>query len=71
MHKPNYALTEPPVEIPPVPAWSDPKKIVSFDPWGHVIQQVYKEELVGGLDVRPSIAITKAVCTTRSRVFLS
>ncbi|KAG8935551.1 Uracil-regulated protein 1 [Tulasnella sp. 419] len=59
-HKPSYALTEPPVEIPPNPAWFDPKRIVSFDPWGHLVPQVWKNELDNGLDVRPSIAITKA-----------
>ena len=59
-HKPEYALTEPPVPIPPVPAWFNPKKIVSFDPWGHLVPQIFREEIDGGLDVRPSIAITKA-----------
>jgi hypothetical protein len=59
--KPDYSHTEPPVEIPPNPAWFDSKKIVSFDPWGHLVPQVYKRELEElGLDVRPSIAITKA-----------
>ena len=60
-HKPAYALTEPPVPIPPVPAWFNPKKIVSFDPWGHLVPQVFRDEMeVKGLDVRPSIAVTKA-----------
>lgn len=60
-HKPTYALTEPPVPIPPVPAWFDPKKIVSFDPWGHLVPQVFNDEIeVKGLDIRPSIAVTKA-----------
>lgn len=59
-HKPNYALTDPPVDIPFVPAWADPKKIVSFDPWGHLTPQVFKDQADAGLDVRPSIAITKA-----------
>jgi hypothetical protein len=59
-HKPDYNLTEPPVAIPPQPAWSDPKKIVSFDPWGHLVPSVFKKDLDAGLDVHPSIAITKA-----------
>ncbi|TDL16243.1 hypothetical protein BD410DRAFT_808287 [Rickenella mellea] len=60
-HKPSYALTEPPVPIPPQPAWSDPTKIVSFDPWGHLVPQIFHDEVEGkGLDVRPSIAVTKA-----------
>lgn len=60
-HKPDYSHTEPAVSIPLQPSWSDPSKIVSFDPWGHLVPQVFKresEEL--GLDVRPSIAVTRA-----------
>jgi len=49
------------VPIPPQPAWFDPRKIVSFDPWGHLVPEVFKREIEQlGLDVRPSIAITKA-----------
>ncbi|KAI9059238.1 hypothetical protein FKP32DRAFT_1580268 [Trametes sanguinea] len=60
-HKPDYSKTEPAVPIPPQPSWADPTKIVSFDPWGHLVPQVFKHELEDlGLDVRPSIAVTKA-----------
>ncbi|KDQ20937.1 hypothetical protein BOTBODRAFT_142344 [Botryobasidium botryosum FD-172 SS1] len=59
-HKPDYSQTEPPVDIPPQPSWFDPKRIVSFDPWGHLAPTVFKDDIDGGLDVRPSIAITKA-----------
>ena len=59
-HKPDYSLTEPPVEIPPNKAWFDKTKIVAFDPWGHLVPQVFKKEIEEGLDVRPSIAVTKA-----------
>ncbi|KAH9057481.1 GTP cyclohydrolase N terminal-domain-containing protein [Lactarius vividus] len=59
-HKPDYAQTEPPVAIPPNPAWFDASKIVSFDPWGHLTTQVFRAESAAGLDIRPSIAITKA-----------
>lgn len=60
-HKPDYNLTDPPVSIPPQPSWADPKKIVSFDPWGHLVPSVFKKEMEElGLDARPSIAITKA-----------
>ncbi|KAF6755016.1 cyclohydrolase [Ephemerocybe angulata] len=59
-HKPDYSQTEPPVDIPPQPSWSNPSKIVSFDPWGHLVPQVFKEAMDGGVDVRPSIAVTKA-----------
>lgn len=62
-HKPDYSKTEPPVSIPPQPSWSDPSKIVSFDPWGHLVQGLFADEEVQGvkgLDIRPSIAVTKA-----------
>ncbi|KDQ50544.1 hypothetical protein JAAARDRAFT_41999 [Jaapia argillacea MUCL 33604] len=60
-HKPDYSKTEPPVPVPPQPSWSHPKKIVSFDPWGHLVPQVFRKEIEElGLDVRPSIAVTKA-----------
>ncbi|KAF8125121.1 GTP cyclohydrolase N terminal-domain-containing protein [Boletus edulis] len=56
-HKPDYTKTEPPVPIPPQPSWYDPNKIVSFDPWGHLVPQVFKKEIDElGLDIRPSIA---------------
>lgn len=60
-HKPDYSKTEPAVPIPPQPSWSDPSKIVSFDPWGHLTTGVFKREMEElGLDIRPSIAVTKA-----------
>lgn len=60
-HKPDYSKTEPAIQITPQPSWSDPTKIVSFDPWGHVTTQVFKHEMEElGLDIRPSIAVTKA-----------
>lgn len=59
-HKPDYSKTEPPVDIPPNPTWSNPSKIVSFDPWGHLVPSVFAKEIESGLDIRPSIAVTKA-----------
>ena len=59
-HKPDYSNTEPPVSIPPNPAWFDRTKIVSFDPWGHLVPTVFRDETQEGRDIRPSIAVTKA-----------
>ncbi|EJD45665.1 cyclohydrolase [Auricularia subglabra TFB-10046 SS5] len=58
-HRPSFKDTEPPasIQIKPNPAWS---KVVSFDPWGHLVPQVFAKELEAGVDVRPSIAVTKA-----------
>ncbi|KAJ8659079.1 hypothetical protein O0I10_005117 [Lichtheimia ornata] len=62
-HRPNFAMTEPAFNVGPHPSWYDPRKIVSLDPWGHVLPQVFKEEYENGLDVRPTIAVTKAHMT--------
>ncbi|KAL4263005.1 GTP cyclohydrolase II family protein [Pleurotus pulmonarius] len=60
-HRPDFSMTEPPVDIPYQPSWSDPTKIVSFDPYGHLVQEVFRKEIdEKGLDIRPSIAVTKA-----------
>lgn len=48
------------MSIPHNPAWDDPSKIVSIDPYGHLAPQLYKHYLDAGLDIRPTIAITKA-----------
>ncbi|CAO3631368.1 unnamed protein product [Cunninghamella echinulata] len=62
-HRPNFDMTEPIFEIPPNPQWSDPTKIVSLDPWGHIAPFVFKKEYDEGIDVRPTIAITRAHMT--------
>ncbi|KAJ3290987.1 Uracil-regulated protein 1 [Rhizoclosmatium sp. JEL0117] len=59
-HIPNLHNTEPVVKIGPYDTWNDPERIVSLDPWGHVVRDVFGKELKEGLDVRPTIAITKA-----------
>ncbi|KAI3659321.1 hypothetical protein MP638_003195 [Amoeboaphelidium occidentale] len=59
-YKPDFHNTLPPVEIGPYPSWGDPKKIVSLDPFGHTVVSTFAEHLKNGLDVRPTIAITKA-----------
>ncbi|KAI8055120.1 GTP cyclohydrolase N terminal-domain-containing protein [Syncephalis plumigaleata] len=62
-HLPNLFNTEPSVKIGPHPQWSDPKKIVSIDPYGHLAATAFKRHMEEGMDVRPSIAITKAHMT--------
>ncbi|KAI8848091.1 GTP cyclohydrolase N terminal-domain-containing protein [Chytridium lagenaria] len=59
-HKPNLRNTEPVVKIGPHPSWGDPNRIVSMDPWGHAVADVYEKYLKDGTDIRPTIAITKA-----------
>jgi hypothetical protein len=59
-HRPDLENTEPPVQIGPYPQWSDPNKMVSMDPFGHLVQVNFASEIREGLDLRPSIAVTKA-----------
>jgi GTP cyclohydrolase II len=59
-HKPDLTNTTPAEIIGPHPQWGEPGKIVSLDPWGHLVASAFRSELDAGLDVRPTIAITKA-----------
>lgn len=59
-HKADLTNTAPTDVIGPYPQWADPGKIVSLDPWGAEVADVYAQELAAGYDVRPTIAVTKA-----------
>lgn len=59
-HKPDLTNTEPVAKIGPFDSWFDPTKIASLDPWGALVADVFKEELAAGMDIRPSIAVTRA-----------
>ncbi|OAG38457.1 hypothetical protein AYO21_07279 [Fonsecaea monophora] len=58
--RPDLTNTQPTFDFAPQPAWSDPTKIVSMDPYGHDIVKYFGNHLAAGLDVRPTIAITRA-----------
>lgn len=58
--RPDLHNTHPTAQIGPHPQWSEPGKIVSLDPWGHLVGQAFHDEIAGGVDIRPTIAITKA-----------
>ncbi len=60
LHVPDLHNTAPPVKIGPHPQWFDPDKIVSLDPWGHLVGEAFEEFRQKGLDVRPTIAVTRA-----------
>ncbi len=60
IRRPDLTNTFPTATIGPFPQWTEPGKIVSLDPWGHLVAENFKTEIAEGLDVRPSIAITKA-----------
>jgi GTP cyclohydrolase II len=61
--RPDLKDTGPVIEIGPHPQWTGAGKIVSLDPWGHRITEDFKTEIEAGLDIRPTIAITKARLT--------
>ncbi|HEY7383329.1 MAG TPA: GTP cyclohydrolase II, partial [Beijerinckiaceae bacterium] len=58
--RPDLRNTHPVIDIGPHPQWHEPGRIVSLDPWGHKIGDVFADEIAGGTDIRPSIAVTKA-----------
>jgi GTP cyclohydrolase II len=59
-HRADLTNTSPTDIIGPYPQWSAPGKIVSLDPWGATVADVYSTELAAGYDIRPTIAITQA-----------
>jgi len=59
-HRPDLTDTAPAERIGPNPGWFDPGAIVSFDPWGHLVADAFSAEIEAGMDLRPSIAVTKA-----------
>src|SRR5437899_8760445 len=58
-HRPDLTDTAPAALIPPHPQWGDPAKIVSLDPCGHLVGEVFAEYIGAGDDTRPTIAITR------------
>ena len=63
-HRPDLTDTAPAAQIVPHPHWTEAKKIVSIDPWGHLVGEVFAEHIRNGIDVRPTIAITTARLAT-------
>jgi GTP cyclohydrolase II len=59
-HKADLTNTTPTDAIGPYPQWTEPNRIVSLDPWGAMVAEVFQRELAAGYDIRPTIAITKA-----------
>jgi GTP cyclohydrolase II len=58
--RPELENTYPVVPIGPHAQWSEAGKIVSLDPWGHRVAEDFAPELAEGVDIRPTIAVTKA-----------
>ncbi len=60
VHVPDLTDTSPVARIGPFPRWGEAERIVSLDPWGHMISATWAVELAAGLDIRPTIAVTRA-----------
>ena len=58
--RPDLHNTHPTAEIVPQPQWGDPGRIVSLDPFGHSVAQDFARLIGEGVDIRPTIAVTKA-----------
>ena len=59
-HRADLTNTSPTDIIGPYPQWTDAGKIVSLDPWGATVAEVFSGELAAGYDIRPTIAVTQA-----------
>lgn len=63
LHRPDLTNTAPAVAIGPYTQWADPRKIVSLDPYGHIVGEAFASQLAEGWDIRPTIAVTRARLT--------
>ncbi|KAI1827552.1 GTP cyclohydrolase N terminal-domain-containing protein [Xylaria intraflava] len=60
-HRPDFTNSEPAANIGPFPQWSDKKKIVAMDPWGHLAPWMFSDIMnKENVDIRPTIAVTRA-----------
>lgn len=59
-HRADLTNTSPSEAIGPYSSWKDPDKIVSLDPFGALVGEIYADFYEKGYDIRPTIAITKA-----------
>ena len=59
-HRADLTDTMPTDAIGPHPAWFDPETIVSLDPFGATVADVFRDQIAAGVDIRPTIAVTKA-----------
>jgi len=60
IRRPDLTNTFPAATIGPFAQWTEPQRIVSLDPWGHLVAENFKTEIAEGIDIRPTIAITRA-----------
>ncbi|MBW8828257.1 MAG: GTP cyclohydrolase II [Burkholderiales bacterium] len=59
-HRADLTNTSPTDLIGPYSQWGDASRMVSIDPWGASVADVFSDHLEQGYDIRPTIAVTKA-----------
>lgn len=59
-HRADLSNTAPTDRIGPHPQWAQPDRIVSIDPYGAIVADVFAAQIAQGYDIRPTIAVTKA-----------
>ena len=59
-HQADLTNTKPTKPIGPFPSWFDPERIVSLDPFGHLVTEVFGPLLAQGYNIQPTIAVTTA-----------
>jgi GTP cyclohydrolase II len=59
-HQADLTNTRPTKQIGPHPAWSEPDRIVSLDVYGHLVSELFADELAAGFNIQPTIAVTTA-----------
>ncbi|MDR3464611.1 MAG: GTP cyclohydrolase II [Xanthobacteraceae bacterium] len=60
LRRPDLTNTQPAATVGPFAQWSEQGKIVALDPWGHLVADQFRSEIAEGIDIRPSIAVTRA-----------
>jgi GTP cyclohydrolase II len=63
LHVPDLTNTAPVDPIGPFESWYDPKRIVSLDPWGAEVGGLFADQIKQGINIQPTIAITRAHIT--------
>jgi GTP cyclohydrolase II len=60
IRRPDFTNTHPAETIGPFAQWTEPSTIASLDPWGHLVAENFQAEIAAGVDIRPTIAVTRA-----------
>jgi GTP cyclohydrolase II len=59
-HQADLTDTRPTQQIGPHPSWANPERIVSIDPYGHLVGDAFADLMRAGYNIQPTIAVTSA-----------